>query len=229
MEFNLRKTIKALLFSSDKAISIEEFQKFILRYYNWAQEQAPLENDQSGEIIHNYGIFSNVPQLVPTSLIQSEIDAIEQELERDQDVYRLNKSPEGYYIVIATEYSDWVRIMRDNPKPAKLSQAALETLAIIAYRQPVTRAEIEHIRGVSADSPMSKLQDMGLINISGKSDLPGKPLLYSTTDQFLEYCSLSSLNELPKSGVIRKDQLNEWMKNQGHREDDRQLSLPFSE
>ena len=86
---------------------------------------------------------------------------------------------------------------------------------------------MEHIRGVSVDSPIGKLQDLGLIYVSGRSDLPGKPLLYATSDKFLEFCGISSLQELPKSDIIGKDQLNEWMQKTGHREDDRQLSLSF--
>ena len=143
MEFNLRKTIKALLFSTDKSLSIDQIQLFIHKYHNWAEEQMlnQSEIDKDQDSIYNYGIFSNVPQLVPSSLIQQEIDELQKELETSHDVYRINKSPEGYYIVIATEYSDWIRIIRDDPKPVKLTQAALETLAVVAYRQPVTRGK----------------------------------------------------------------------------------------
>ncbi|HLT59385.1 MAG TPA: SMC-Scp complex subunit ScpB [Limnochordales bacterium] len=81
--------------------------------------------------------------------------------------------------------------------PAPLSQAALETLAIIAYRQPVTRAEIEQLRGVRAESALQSLLDRGLVEEAGRADGPGRPILYRTTRQFLQWCGLHSLADLP--------------------------------
>ncbi len=83
-------------------------------------------------------------------------------------------------------------------KESKLSQAALETLAIIAYKQPVTRVEIEEIRGVSSDVMIRKLESRGLIKEDGRSDAPGRPFLYSVTDEFMDSFSLASLDELPE-------------------------------
>ncbi len=230
MEFNLRKTLKALLFSSDQPLTIEKIQILIKKYNHWSQEQAldvVHSEKKADSLIQTYGIFKHVPQLLPASLIRQEIQALEKDLIESEDVYRLSKSPMGYTIVIASEYSDWVRILRKDPKPSKLSQPSLETLAIIAYRQPVTRSEMENIRGVSVDTPIHKLLDLELIYNCGRSDLPGRPHLYGTTDKFLEFCGISSIHELPQSEIIAKDQLDQWMREDGHRDEERQLNLPF--
>jgi hypothetical protein len=87
--------------------------------------------------------------------------------------------------------------MREKVAP-RLSQASLETLAILAFKQPITKAEVEHIRGVSADGVLRQLMEKGLIRISGRSDAPGRPLLYGTTRDFLKHFGLKTLSDLPK-------------------------------
>ena len=102
----------------------------------------------------------------------------------------------GYQFRTARENAEWVRaVFRD--KPARLGRAALETLAIIAYKQPVTRAEIEAIRGVDVDGVVSTLMARRLIKIAGRKEAVGRPLLYSTTPEFLETFGLKDLKELP--------------------------------
>lgn len=91
----------------------------------------------------------------------------------------------------------WVRQLLNLDKPARLSKPALETLAIIAYRQPIARADIEAVRGVNVDAMMRHLLEVQLIRIVGRSDLPGRPLLYGTTQRFLEHFGLSSIRNLP--------------------------------
>lgn len=93
----------------------------------------------------------------------------------------------------------------------KLSQSALETLAVVSYRQPVTRTEIETIRGVSAEAGVNKLLERDLIYIVGRADLPGRPLQYGTTDKFLEFAGMKSLDELPASDVLSSRQIDEWL------------------
>ena len=88
----------------------------------------------------------------------------------------------------------------------------METLAIIAYRQPVTRTEIEAIRGVSADSALNRLLERELVYVVGRAELPGRPLQYGTTDAFLEYCAIISLEELPSSDVLSPNQITEWIR-----------------
>lgn len=103
----------------------------------------------------------------------------------------------GYQVQTKTEYSFWVSRMQIE-KPAKYSRALLETLAIIAYKQPVTRADIEEIRGVAVNSQIMKtLMEREWIRIAGHKNVPGKPAVYTTTKEFLNYFNLNYLNELP--------------------------------
>jgi segregation and condensation protein B len=110
----------------------------------------------------------------------------------------------------------------------KLSQSALETLAVVAYRQPVTRGEIETIRGVSAEAGVNKLLEREMIYIVGRADAPGRPIQYGTTDQFLEFIGIKSLDELPASDVLSSRQIDEWLKNNStaHRPNDLDMGLP---
>jgi segregation and condensation protein B len=103
----------------------------------------------------------------------------------------------GYQMVTDPRYSPWIKKMKSSQVSSKLSLAALETLAIIAYRQPTIKAEIEQVRGVNADGVIKTLLDRRLIKIMGKKEAPGKPLLYGTTKEFLQYFGLKDLAELP--------------------------------
>src|SRR5205807_2599818 len=100
--------------------------------------------------------------------------------------------------------SPWVRQLFPGPKPARLSAPALETLAIIAYRQPITRADVEAVRGVTIDGVLQTLMERGLVKISGRAEIPGRPLLYDTTQFFLEHFGLRNLDELPNAEELRK-------------------------
>jgi segregation and condensation protein B len=124
-----------------------------------------------------------------------------------------------------------VRILRQEPPPVKLSQSAIETLAVIAYRQPVTRSEIETIRGVSAEAGLNKLLERELVYITGRADSPGRPLQYGTTDQFLEFIGVKSLDEMPASDVLSSRQIDEWLKNSSsaHKPNDHDMGLDEEE
>lgn len=104
----------------------------------------------------------------------------------------------GYQMCSSPENEPWVKKMYRERSKQKLSIASLETLAIIAYKQPVTRMEIESIRGVNADGVVKKLTELGLIKIGGRKEVIGNPFLYITTRKFLEYFGLNSLKDLPK-------------------------------
>lgn len=104
----------------------------------------------------------------------------------------------GYQMCSTPENEVWVKKMYQERNKQKLSTASLETLAIIAYKQPITRIEIEAIRGVNVDGVARKLTDLGLIKIGGRKDVIGKPFLYITTRKFLEYFGINSLKDLPK-------------------------------
>ncbi|MBD3264513.1 MAG: SMC-Scp complex subunit ScpB [Candidatus Omnitrophica bacterium] len=104
----------------------------------------------------------------------------------------------GYQMCSSPENEPWLKKMYRDRNKQKLSTASLETLAIIAYKQPVTRIEIESIRGVNVDGVVKKLTELGLIKIGGRKEVVGKPFLYITTRKFLEYFGINSLKELPK-------------------------------
>ena len=116
----------------------------------------------------------------------------------------LTEGSHGWRIVTRPEFGDWVRALNPELKPERLSPPALETLAIIAYRQPITKAAIEAVRGVSVDGVLQKIIDRGLIKIGGRADLPGKPLLYETSDTFLEYFGIKDLDSLPNSAELKQ-------------------------
>lgn len=103
-----------------------------------------------------------------------------------------------YKLATKPDFSDLIKGLAHLPSEKKLSQAGLEILAIIAYKQPVTRAEIEDIRGVQSSGPLSKLQIHGLVEEKGRLDLPGRPVIYGTTEEFLDYFGLADLNDLPE-------------------------------
>lgn len=103
----------------------------------------------------------------------------------------------GYQMCSAPFNEPWVKKMYSQQNKQKLSTASLETLAIIAYKQPITRVEIEQIRGVNVDGVVRKLGELGLIKTAGKKEVLGKPFLYITTRKFLEYFGINSLDDLP--------------------------------
>lgn len=103
------------------------------------------------------------------------------------------------------EHKEFYKKLIENPETNTLSQAALETLAIIAYNEPITRAEVDDLRGVSTSQMIRKLVAKGLIKESGRSHLPGRPILYSTTSEFLDYFGLSKIEELPDISDFYKE------------------------
>ena len=110
----------------------------------------------------------------------------------------------GYALKTRPEFAPWTGRLFEQPKPAKLSQPALETLAVIAYRQPISRAEIESVRGVAVDGVVATLMERKVIAIAGRSEQPGRPLLYETTPIFLELFGLKNLDELPNADELRR-------------------------
>lgn len=108
----------------------------------------------------------------------------------------------GYQITTRAEYETWVSRLLNKSGKLTLSQAALETLAIIAYKQPVNRFEIESVRGVDCSGVLKTVLDRNLIKIKGRDEGPGRPLLYATTDTFLEYFGLNRISDMPKLNEI---------------------------
>lgn len=208
MEFDLNKTLEALLLSTAEPIRLKDLLKVFARHHSAMVEAA--EADQSsaeGE--------EPVEQLSP-SVTQAHIQGALTELinaaEIDNKAYRLIEGPNGYQIVTAPQFAEFVRLLRGDLRPMKLSPAALETVSIIAYRQPVTRAEMEAIRGVSIDGPLNRLIELELVHVTGRAELPGRPIQYGTTDMFLEFTGIKELDELPASDVLSNHQIDDWMR-----------------
>ena len=118
--------------------------------------------------------------------------------------FRLVEKAEGWQLASDPVYAPWVRQLFPATKPARLTPPALETLAIIAYRQPITRADVEAVRGVAIESVLQTLMERGLVKISGRADVPGRPLLYETTQFFLDHFGLRNLDELPNAEELKR-------------------------
>jgi segregation and condensation protein B len=207
MAFDLKRILQALLFSSSDALSIKDIQAVMTRYHE--QEMAP-EGEEGVEEAPPPAAH-DVPSLVTATQIRETMEGIRADLDETHQVFQVIEGHNGYRLVVRAEFAGWVRCLRGDPKPARLSQAALETLAIIAYRQPVTRAEIESIRGVSADGAVNRLLERELIEVQGRADLPGRPIQYGVTEKFLEFVGIKSLEELPASDVLSPRQIDEWI------------------
>lgn len=110
----------------------------------------------------------------------------------------------GYQMVTRESYSQWVKKLYQKRSRSRLSQAALETLSVIAFKQPVARSEIVAIRGVNCDGVLNTLLERKLVTIAGRSDGPGRPLLYATTKEFLRYFGVNDLSDLPKLKEIEE-------------------------
>lgn len=121
--------------------------------------------------------------------------------------FTLAERSNGWRICARGEYAEWCRALYPGKKVQRLSQPALETPAIIAYRQPITKAGVEAVRGVSVDAMMQQLVDRGLVKIEGRADLPGRPLLYGTTEAFLDHFGVKSLDDMPNSQELRRVKL----------------------
>lgn len=133
---------------------------------------------------------------VDKSALRTWIQELGKEYQEQDRAFRLVEVAGGYQLRTLPELAPWVRKLR-RQGPTRLSQASMETLAVIAYRQPVTRAEVEYIRGVDCGAVVRGLMEKGLIKILGRKDGPGRPLLYGTSKKFLEIFGLKDLSSLP--------------------------------
>ena len=130
---------------------------------------------------------------------------LREDYESDDRGIRINFLGNCFKLTTKEEHKDYYQKLLENPTTNKLSQAALETLAIIAYNEPITRISIDNLRGVSTVQIIRKLVAKGLIKESGRSDLPGRPILYKTTDEFLDYFVLSRKEDLPDISKFMED------------------------
>lgn len=133
---------------------------------------------------------------VEPRMVAKALDELREEYRRARRGFVLAELADGYQLRSRPEHAEYIRRLQVS-RPARISRAALETLAIIAYRQPATRADIEYLRGVDSGGVIKSLLDKRLVRIAGKKDMPGRPLLYGTSREFLEFFGLRSLEDLP--------------------------------
>jgi len=209
MSADLKKTIEALLFSTSEALPVRELHRVLAE----AHEQSLADSEKTGEETDadDFTDETVVPPPPGTSRLREIIRELREEWRESDSVYDLAETADGFRMVVRPAYADAVRLLRKEPRPARLSSAALETLSIIAYRQPVTRADIERVRGVSADSALSRLTEHDLVESVGRADLPGRPTVYGTTAKFLDFCGIRSVDELPSSDVLSPSRLDAWL------------------
>ena len=235
MAFNLKKVLKALLLSSSQPLSIKDVQAAFTRFHEHGSlpvvvtDEAPAPSGEAApppepaavaeaaEVVAeppaDPELYADVPALVTVTQIRETMDEIAAELRATDDGLLLIEGASGYRLVTHPRFARWVRILRQEPPPVKLSQSSIETLAVVAYRQPVTRAEIEQIRGVSAEAGINKLLERELVYIVGRADSPGRPLQYGTTDKFLEFVGIKTADDLPASDVLSSRQIDQWLTN----------------
>jgi segregation and condensation protein B len=169
--------IEALIFSSDDPITSAEIIKAVKGIDG---EDTQISNDE----------------------VDSAVDELNKRYEDEGVSFCIQKIAHGYLFSTKPDYSKYVGYLSSEKSKRRLSQAALETLAIIAYKQPLTKPELETIRGVNADYIITTLLEKNLITISGRAETIGRPLLYNTTDEFLKYFGLNKISDLPKPREI---------------------------
>ncbi|HOK40086.1 MAG TPA: SMC-Scp complex subunit ScpB [bacterium] len=167
-----------------------------------------------------YNIFKNVLE-IPLKDVREAIEYLNKEYEDKGSSLAVIEIAEGFQLITRPEYSYWLKKMFGHKKVLRLPATSLETLAIIAYKQPITKAEIDEIRGVNSDGVIKNLLSKKMIKIVGRKEVIGRPLLYGTTKEFLEYFGLRSLNDLPDENelnillsekVIEEEDVNEVQK-----------------
>lgn len=209
----LSSVIEALIFASPDPISWEKLSKIIY------ESEEELELD--------------------ALVIQQIVDQLNERFEENDLSFRIELTGGGYTFVTQPRYHPWLSIFQHENTYRKLSQSAIETLAIVAYRQPITKPEVDSIRGVDSGYILRQLLEKMLVRVSGRADSPGKPLLYKTTGYFLKHFGINSVDELPKpreiDEILKDDDMAEHrrllMERQTELEDEeaRKLFEDFSE
>ncbi len=185
----LKSILESLLFSAQKPVSVKELRDI------FAAAAIAEDADETAKSLKK----------VKDDDMTAALEELAREHETAARSYRLACVAGAWQFVSQPEFSPWLRVLvGEKNRPSRLSQAALETLAIIAYRQPVTRAEVEQVRGVNVDGTMQTLLERGLVEQSGRAEVVGRPALYSSTPLFLEYFGLRGLDDLPAADELRR-------------------------
>ncbi|HEY5345014.1 MAG TPA: SMC-Scp complex subunit ScpB [Verrucomicrobiae bacterium] len=185
----LKFILESLLFSAQKPMSVKELRDLLV---NAATAE---DADDAAKPFKK----------IKDDDLTAALEELAREHESAARSYRLACVAGAWQFVTQPEFSPWLKaLVGVKNRPTRLSQAALETLAIIAYRQPVTRAEVEQVRGVNIDGTMQTILERGLVVQSGRAEVVGRPALYSTTPLFLEYFGLRGLEDLPAADELRR-------------------------
>ena len=182
------RIVEAILFASQKPLSTKELAAIFKGAADAAKEDPEIA-----------GCGKPKPEQFVEAIHQLEIEYTE-----SGRAFEVRESAAGWQLVTRADFAPWLRQIFPENRSARLSAPALETLAIIAYRQPITRAHIEAVRGVAVDGVMQTILDRGLIRIAGRAEVPGRPLLYETTQFFMEHFGLKDLDDLPNAGELRR-------------------------
>src|SRR5687768_13901185 len=184
----LKYIVESILFTSQKPLNVREIREILTTAAEKAEE----------EITRPF-------KKVKEDDISAALTELETEHANSARSYYLACVAGAWQFVARPEFMPWLKTMFGvKTRPPRLSQPALETLAIIAYRQPITRAEIEQIRGVAVDGVVATLLERGLIEQAGRAEVVGRPMTYATTPLFLEYFGLRNLDELPAADELRR-------------------------
>jgi len=185
----LKFILESLLFSAQKPLTAKELRDVLV---------SAASGEEATEA-------TRAQRKVKEPELETALAQLAQEHEAAQRSYRLVCVAGAWQFVTQPDFAPWVRaLVGVKARPPRLSQPALETLAILAYRQPITRAEIEQIRGVSVDGVMQTLLERGLVEGVGRAEVVGRPMTYGTTPLFLEYFGLRSLDDLPAAEELRR-------------------------
>ena len=183
----LKQVTEALVFASPKPISTRELVAALRAAGEGTEDQEALD-------------FAKLKE----ADVLAALAEIEADLAATGRAFQLVETVRGWTLVSDPSCAQWVRQLYPEAKPTRLTGPQLETLAIIAYRQPVTRGDIEAVRGVSVDGVMQILLDRSLVKIAGRAEVPGRPLLYETTEYFLQHFGLRTVDELPNSAELKR-------------------------
>lgn len=185
---SLKQVIEALIFASQKPLLPGEIAVAI--------KSAAHDSDDTEAL--------DFAKAAKEAQIAALLEELKIEYVESQRAFQLVEQVNGWTIATDPNCARWVRQLFPESKPLRLSGPALETLAIISYRQPITRADIEAVRGVAVDGMVNMLLERGLIRIAGRAEVPGRPLLYETTQFFLQHFGLKTLDELPNVTELRR-------------------------
>jgi segregation and condensation protein B len=185
----LKSILEAILFSAQKPLSLKEMRDVFASAVEYA------DGNEAARSLKK----------VSEEKLTTCLDELTKDYETAQRSYRLACVAGAWQFVTQPEFAPWLKALIGHKlRPPRLSQPALETLSIIAYRQPLTRAEIEQVRGVTVDGVMQTLLERGLVQQIGRAEVIGRPMTYGTTPLFLEYFGLRSLEDLPAADELRK-------------------------